>query len=98
MSLATADAAAPSFDWRRWPETEALVEEWISAALEGNAFAADLAGRMRHETNTRFGDWVDHLVVTNRSGLPRQLHTLGYAPMAEPYAVGTPAYAHPGGI
>ena len=46
MSIATADRAAPAFDWKRWPETEAFVDGWIAAALEGNAFAADLAGRM----------------------------------------------------
>jgi hypothetical protein len=98
MSLATADTAAPVFEWKRWPETEALVGEWIAAALEGNAFAASLAGRMNDETNTRFADWVDHLVVMDHPGLSRRLHTLGYVPQAEPYAVGVPAYTHPGGI
>src|SRR4051794_28794958 len=96
MSLATADPAA--FDWKRWPETETVVGEWIAAAVEGNAFAANLAGRMRDETNTRFVDWVDHLVVINQPGLPRRLKALGYVPQAEPYAVGTPVYSHPGGI
>src|SRR5262249_28528955 len=44
MSLAT---AVPSFDWKRWPETEQLVNGWIASALEGNDFAANLAKRMR---------------------------------------------------
>jgi len=98
MSLATADPAAPAFDWKRWPETAALVDEWIDRALAGNAFAANLARRMQDETNTRLADWVDHLVVANAPGLPRRLHSLGYVLQNEPYAVGTPAYAHPGGI
>src|SRR5258708_582565 len=97
MQQATADTAR-SFDWKRWPETEALVEEWIAAALAENAFAARLAGRMRDETNTRFVDWVDHLVVAGRPGLSRRLTALGYALQPEPYAVGTPVYAHPGAI
>jgi hypothetical protein len=97
MSLATA-APSPSFDWKRWPETEAIVNEWIAAALEGNAFAANLAARMRDETNTRFVDWVDHLVVSDRPGLLRRLSALGYARQAEPYAVGVPVYGHAGGV
>jgi hypothetical protein len=98
MSLATADQAASAFDWKRWPETEALIDEWIEQALEGNTFAANLAGRMRDETNTRFADWVDHLVVTDAPGLARRLHALGFVVQGEPYAVGTPARAHSGGI
>src|SRR5947209_570301 len=98
MSFATDDTAAPAFEWKRWPETEALVEGWVAAALEGNAFAAELAARMRDETNTRFVDWVDHLIVANQPGLLRRLQGLGYALEAEPYAVGTPVHGHPGGI
>ena len=95
MSFATAGPVA--FDWKRWPETDALVREWVGSALEGNAFAAELARRMECETNTRFGDWLDHLVVANQPSLPRRLRTLGYALQTEPYAVGTPSYAHSGG-
>ena len=72
--------------------------EWSPSALEGNAFAARLAERMRDETSTRFVDWVDHLVVADPPGLARRLHALGYARQAEPYAVGAPVYAHPGGV
>jgi hypothetical protein len=98
MTIATSESTPHAFAWKRWPETEALIDEWISAALQGNGFAAHLAERMRDETNTRFVDWVDHLVVTSEPGLPRRLHALGYAVQAEPYAVGIPAYAHPDGI
>jgi hypothetical protein len=98
MTIATQGTTPVGFDWKRWPETEALVDQWVSAALQGNRFAADLAGRMRDETNTRFVDWVDHLVVNSQPGLPRRLLALGYAVQAEPYAVGTPAYAHTGAI
>jgi hypothetical protein len=98
MSSATADNAAPAFNWKRWPETESMVEEWVASALEGNSFAANLAVRMRDETSTRFGDWVDSLIVADQPGLSRRLGTLGYATQAEPYAVGTPVHAHPGGI
>ena len=32
------------FDWKRWPDTDALVDELIDAALDGNAFAAEPGG------------------------------------------------------
>ena len=64
-----AESAAPvAFEWKRWPQTEALVDELIKSALDGNSFAADLAERMSRETGTRFKDWVDHLVVADANG------------------------------
>ena len=96
MSLATADAAAPAFDWKRWPETEAVIDQWIERALEGNAFAANLAARMRDDTNTRFADWVDHLIVANTSGLPRRLHALGYVLQGHASALGGRGAQHQG--
>ncbi len=65
--------AAETFDWKRWPETEAFVAGRIASALAGNAFAANLAGRMARETSTRFSDWVDHLVIGEATGLGRTL-------------------------
>jgi len=98
MSVATTAAPSPVFDWKRWPETEAVVDAFIASALEGNAFAANLSERMPVETSTRFKDWVDHLVVTDRPGLARELTGLGYERQATPYAVGVPVFTHSGGI
>ena len=40
-----AESAAPAvFDWKRWPETDAFVDELIATALDGNAFAAEPGG------------------------------------------------------
>ena len=96
----TADqpGVAPSFDWKLWPEAEAAVDRWVGLALEGNAFAAGLAARMRDETNTRFGDWVDHLVVGDRPGLRKELPGLGFARSARGYAANVPVYEHEGGM
>lgn len=90
----------PSFEWRRWPETEAAVDAWIAAALDGNAFARRLAERMRGETSTRFQDWTDHLVLSERPGLPERLAELGYVPAPHDEALDpdSPAHHHPGGI
>ncbi|MHB1558018.1 MAG: hypothetical protein ACYC61_11185 [Isosphaeraceae bacterium] len=46
MAVVMEAGAPPSFEWRRWPETEGFVERLIASALEGNAFAGGLAERM----------------------------------------------------
>ncbi|MBV8609736.1 MAG: hypothetical protein JO034_20050, partial [Singulisphaera sp.] len=89
MSTA-ATVPEPVFDWKRWPESEALIENWIESALAGNAFAATLSERMPAETSTRFQDWVDHLVVSDRPGLGRRLDGLGFVRQAAMYTVGVP--------
>src|SRR6185312_5764467 len=91
-------AAPPSFDWKRWPETEALVDRLIEAALQGNGFAHELAGRMPGETGTRFSVWVDQLVVSDVPGLAGRLQGLGFEHQPIRYPVNAPVFAHPGGI
>jgi len=98
MSLATETTSPPRFDWQRWPRTETFLEGLIARALEGNAFAAELANRMKHETGTRFSDWVDHLVVEGSSALPATLVGLGYARQPLTHSVGVPVFGHAGGI
>jgi len=98
MPVLIADSSPECFQWARWPETEAFVDARIASALEGNAFASGLAGRMARETSTRFKDWVDHLVLAPASGLGRMLEGLGYARQLIPYAPGSPVFAHGGGM
>ncbi len=98
MSTATVNRAPDTFDWPLWPETEALVERWVAETLRGNAFAATLAGRMRAETNTRFADWLDHLVVSDRPELMPSLTKLGYARQTSFPATGGAVYSHGGGM
>src|SRR4051794_25177629 len=98
MSTAIADPTRPAFHWQRFPEAETWIGASVEVALGGNAFAADLARRMKAETSTRFGDWVDHLVLTDRPGLDRELHDLGFRREPRPYAVGVPVYGHEGGM
>jgi hypothetical protein len=98
MSTTTPTASPPSFDWKRWPETEAYVDDLIAAALDGNAFAADLAGRMKRETGTSFKVWVDHLVIRGGAAGASKLASLGYQREPIVHSVGVPVYGHPGGI
>ncbi len=98
MSTATANRSENTFDWPLWPETEALVAHWVAEALGGNGFAARLAERMREESNTRFADWLDHLVVSDRPELSSHLTKLGYARQTSIPTTGGVVYAHDRGI
>lgn len=89
--MPTATAAPPTFEWKRFPETEAAVEALIEKGLAGNAFASALAARMTGETGTRFPDWVDHLVLSDREGLAKELTRLGYSREGA-------TFAHQGGM
>src|SRR5262245_43048344 len=98
----TADAvperSEQSFDWPLFPETESFVDGLIESALDGSAFASDLARRMHIETSTRFADWVDHMVLTDRPGLARRISELGYSRAGVNYAADSPVFTHERGV
>lgn len=98
MSTATEQAKAAPFQWRRWPETEALIDELTRRALDGHAFARGLAGRMIPETGTIFQNWLDHFVVAASPSFANRLTKLGYERTADAHTIGVPVYAHPGGV
>jgi hypothetical protein len=86
------------FDWKRFRETDQYLETLVSEALGGNPFADRLAVRMRLETGTRFVNWIDHLLLSDRAGLSAELERLGYTrdwPVA--YGWNRPVYRHEGG-
>lgn len=87
-----------SFNWQRWPETEAFLTDLVARAVASHSFAAKLSERMAIETSTRFFDWVDHLVLSDRPGLQADLLKLGYSRQSEVYGVNAPAFHHLGGM
>jgi hypothetical protein len=98
MALIAETPASTAFDWKRWPETEAFIDDVVASALEGNEFAADLAVRMQRETATRFKVWIDHLVLEGGTRLLDRLEALGYERQSAMYGVGMPLLAHAGAI
>ena len=98
MAIATEHEKAAPFQWRRWPETEALIDELTRQALSRNAFARGLSERLTPETGTIFQNWLDHFVVAGPPSFPNRLTTLGYERTADTHGVGVPVYAHPGGV
>lgn len=99
MSVLQSDPRPKTWDWKRWPETEAFVNGLIAEALVGNDFAANLSRRMTEETGTRFFDWVDHLVVDRAAAKIADLEALGFS--REPETTREfrqPVFQHQGGI
>ncbi|HEU5116135.1 MAG TPA: hypothetical protein VFT74_05600 [Isosphaeraceae bacterium] len=88
-----------TFEWKRFPEAEALVDRLLRTFLEDHAFAARLAGRMMTETSTRFVDWVDHLVLSPRASLVGSLESVGYRrDILTNYDVNALVFEHDGGL
>jgi len=98
MSLTVEPKEPARFDWKRWPETEKLVNELTETALAGNAFAKALAERMPPETGTIFQNWLDHFFVAAPASFVDRLTGLGYELEVEPHSVGVAVYAHHGGL
>ncbi len=94
----TNQTKAAEFDWRRWPETDVLVDELTRQALDRHAFARGLAERMAPETGTIFQNWLDHFVVVAPSSFADRLTALGYFRTADSHGVGVPVFAHAGGL
>ncbi len=98
MSKQAITVSSSPFDWRRHPEAQALVGALLDVAVDGNPFMAGLASRMRVETSTRFADWVDHLVVTDRPGLNVRVLDADFARVGTVYGPGSTVYDHEGGM
>jgi hypothetical protein len=58
-----AAAERAHFDWPLAEPAEKRLRQYVSDFLEQNAFARNLARRLREETATDFFEWVDHLVL-----------------------------------
>jgi len=97
MSTSATLDSSPKFDWKRWPETEAWLQERVGEIRAVNRFADKLAEAMATRASTRFRDWIDHLVLNERPGLLEDLERFGYRRAAFSYGVNAPAFRHPGG-
>ena len=97
ITLATAFQSS-TFDWQRYPEAQAFVGALLDVGLDGNPFMSSLARRMREESSTRFADWVDHLVVTDRPGMNVRVLDADFARVATTYGPGATVYEHEGGM
>lgn len=66
------------FDWGLYPEAEKLLDYSISKFLKSNAFARNLAEKMNRDTSTRFFDWIDHMVLSEKDVGEKKITGVGF--------------------
>lgn len=92
-----AAASAPydpkRFDWPLAFPAEQFLAGRIGEFLANNAFANNLASRMRDETGTDFFEWVDHLILSPDDETP--LRATGFVPDEVEAAPGDRVLHHP---
>lgn len=71
------------WDWRPYPEAEEFIEEWVSYFLGKNSYALGLSERIERSTSTRFGDWIDHLLVPESRVDLEKIHEMGFREMPD---------------
>lgn len=95
-SAAESAPESTQFNWEPQPGAQALVGELVDNFLDHCVHARNLADRMRSDTGTRFGDWIDHLQVPRTEDLRVRLADVGFERRPVP---GAPdRYIHPGAI
>src|SRR4051794_7901117 len=78
------------FTWTQHPEAEALVNELSNAAVAQSPWLASLDQRLRQDTSTVLGDWLDHV------GGPVDAETLAALGFVEGHLTTPGVWRHPG--
>src|SRR3954471_14016820 len=85
-------AALTQYTWERQPEAERLVRELTEEFLRKCPETARLAERMKAETGTRFGDWIDSIHLRETAEWRERLLRAGYSD------AGDSRFVHRGGM
>src|SRR5687768_16227256 len=70
--------ALDQFQWSPQPEAEKFVRALVEDFLQKNAFARDLARRMKDESGTRFYDWVEAIILPETPAITQRMQAVGY--------------------
>jgi hypothetical protein len=70
--------AKTEFHWEPQPLAQALINEIVDEFLAKCPGAAELARRMKHDTGTRFGDWIDSIESPRNATLKARLQKTGF--------------------
>lgn len=85
-----------AFNWEPQPKAQALVNELTQQFLVRCPEAAVFADRLKHETGTRFGDWIDHIQVPYTDAMRDRLLSVGFS--HRPHDGAPDCYVHEGAI
>ena len=87
-----------AFQWTPQPRAQALVDRLIADFQTHNAAGPLLAKLMIEETGTRFGDWVDSVIVPRKNGaILGEIESVGFQRQGEDDQRPI-VFAHPGGM
>lgn len=67
-----------TFNWQPQPRAAALVREIVDSFIKRCPGAADLGKRMKSDTGTRFGDWIDFIQAPRSVELRQRLLDVGF--------------------
>ncbi|MEM3791554.1 MAG: hypothetical protein QXL16_02400 [Candidatus Micrarchaeaceae archaeon] len=81
-----------TFDWELYPNVAEFLQKIVEEFLKNNAFARELAKRMRDETSTRFIDWVDYSKIGKE--YKKEVEKLGFQKIKAETEEGEEAYMH----
>lgn len=87
-----------SFHWTPQPRVEAYVRSLVESFLGRCPPAAILAARLKNETGTRFGDWIDTIVLPDDRQNSEKLKELGFSNERNAGEQVADVYSHPQGM
>ncbi len=88
-STSAAAASLDQFHWDPQPRAQSLINELITSFLARSGETAAFAERLRHDTATRFHDWIDHIQVPVPAGnntMRNRLLDVGFTHRSQPGA------------
>lgn len=95
MHIEMAPTRERSFEWERQPKAAAIVQRLVREFFARSSAARQLRERMRHETGTRFFDWIDFLSPPSDAVELDELVEAGFE-LSDHEC--TPVAEHPGGM
>jgi len=100
MSKRSAPSVSPSsattFHWEPQPKAQAVINELLATFLDKCPKAAELAKRLKHDTGTRLGDWVDYIQAPRSAALRKKLTDVGFT--RKPIPGAPDAFIHEGAM
>ena len=95
-TLAAQPPSTKQYHWEPQPRAAALINELLISFLAKCPGAADLSKKMKHDTGTRFLDWVDHIQAPRTAELRAKLLEVGF--QRKPLPGAPDSFVHEGAI